>query len=135
MAARAFPGAPDGVHLHMLIYKRLVRWAIGSREMRHQTQRNSMTSPYLWLLSSLAVIPAVLFWQQPYILMLFTAVFSATYIVLYRKLVLFRMPKWMIVKSASAIDIGGIPLTARPSSARRPRIAIPANVVVQCGLR
>ncbi|CAB3940074.1 Phospho-N-acetylmuramoyl-pentapeptide-transferase [Achromobacter ruhlandii] len=92
------PGAPDGVHLHMLIYKRLVRWAIGSREMRHQTQRNSMTSPYLWLLSSLAVIPAVLFWQQPYILMLFTAVFSATYIVLYRKLVLFRMPKWMIVK-------------------------------------
>ncbi|MNR66743.1 hypothetical protein D3C85_1903990 [compost metagenome] len=57
-----------------------------------------MTSPYLWLLSSLAVIPAVLFWQQPYLLMLFTAVFSTTYIVLYRKLVLFRMPKWMIVK-------------------------------------
>lgn len=92
------PGAPDGVHLHMLIYKRLVRWAIGSREMRHQTQRNSMTSPYLWLLSSLAVIPAVLFWQQPYLLMFFTAVFSTTYIVLYRRLVLFRMPKWMIVK-------------------------------------
>ena len=83
------PGAPDGVHLHMLIYKRLVRWAIGSREMRHQTQRNSMTSPYLWLLSSLAVIPAVLFWQQPYLLMLFTGIFSTTYVVLYRRLVLF----------------------------------------------
>ncbi len=92
------PGAPDGVHLHMLIYKRVVRWAIGSREMRHKTQRNSMTSPYLWLLSSLAVIPAVLFWQRPYVLMFCTLAFSATYIYLYRRLVLFRMPKWMIVK-------------------------------------
>lgn len=92
------PGAPDGVHLHMLIYKRLVRWAVGSQEMRHQTQRNAMTSPYLWLLSSMAVIPAVLFWQMPYVLMAFTGMFSVTYIVLYRNLVLFRMPKWMILK-------------------------------------
>ncbi|OZI33594.1 glycosyl transferase [Bordetella genomosp. 5] len=92
------PGAPDGVHLHMLIYKRVVRWAVGSREARHMTQRNSLTSPYLWVLSSLAGIPAVLFWQSPVILMLCTFAFAATYIVLYRRLVLFRMPKWMIVK-------------------------------------
>lgn len=30
--------------------------------------------------------------------MFFTAVFSTTYVVLYRRLVLFRMPKWMILK-------------------------------------
>lgn len=92
------PGMPDGVHLHMLIYKRLVRWAIGSSDVRHKTQRNAMTSPYLWLLSSFAVIPAVLFWQNEYLLMLFVAVFSAMYIILYRKLVLFRMPKWLVIK-------------------------------------
>lgn len=92
------PGAPDGVHLHMLIYKRVVRWAVGSQEARHKMQRNSMTSPYLWLLSSMAVIPAVLFWRMPYVLMAFVGIFSITYIVLYRKLVLFRMPKWMIIK-------------------------------------
>src|SRR5690606_7108452 len=92
------PGAPDGVHLHMLIYKRVVRWAVGSREAHHLTWRNSLTSPYLWLLSSLAVIPAVLFWQLPVMLMVCVAAFSVTYVVLYRRLVLFRMPKWMVLK-------------------------------------
>ncbi|MGE8634880.1 MAG: glycosyl transferase, partial [Achromobacter piechaudii] len=73
-------------------------WAIGSSDIRHKTQRNAMTSPYLWLLSSFAVIPAVLFWQNEYLLMFFVAVFSATYIILYRRLVLFRMPKWLVIK-------------------------------------
>lgn len=92
------PGMPDGVHLHMLIYKRLVRWAVGSPDSRHKTQRNAMTSPYLWLLSSFAVIPAVLFWQHEWVLMFFVAAFSVTYVILYRRLVLFRMPKWLVIK-------------------------------------
>jgi len=91
------PGAPDGVHLHMLIYKRLVRWAVGSSEARLITQRNAMTSPYLWVLSSMGTIPAVLFWQYEYVLMFFVAVFSITYVVLYRRLVLFRMPRWLVL--------------------------------------
>jgi UDP-N-acetylmuramyl pentapeptide phosphotransferase/UDP-N-acetylglucosamine-1-phosphate transferase len=92
------PGAPDGVHLHMLIYKRVVRWVVGSREAHHLTWRNSLTSPYLWLLSSLGVIPAVLFWQTPPMLVLCVLAFSTGYVLLYRRLVLFRIPKWMIVK-------------------------------------
>lgn len=92
------PGAPDGVHLHMLIYKRVMRWVVGSRQAHHLTWRNSLTSPYLWLLSSLGVIPAVLFWQTPIILMICVFAFSVGYIILYRKLVLFRIPKWMIVR-------------------------------------
>lgn len=92
------PGAPDGVHLHMLIYKRVVRWVVGSREAHHLTWRNSLTSPYLWLLSSLGVIPAVLFWQMPVVLMLCVLAFAVGYVMLYRKLVLFRIPKWMVVK-------------------------------------
>ncbi|MBO9353014.1 glycosyl transferase [Bordetella petrii] len=92
------PGAPDGVHLHMLIYKRVVRWAVGSSEAHYLTRRNSLTSPYLWLLSSLAVIPAVLFWQMPIVLMVCVGVFSVSYVMLYRRLVLFRMPKWMLMQ-------------------------------------
>lgn len=88
------PGMPDGVHLHMLIYKRLTRWA-GGPNVRHQTHRNAMTSPYLWLLSSFAVIPAVLFWQYESLLMVFTLSFSALYLILYRKLVRFETPFWL----------------------------------------
>jgi UDP-N-acetylmuramyl pentapeptide phosphotransferase/UDP-N-acetylglucosamine-1-phosphate transferase len=92
------PGMPDGVHLHMLIYKRLVRWAIGSNEVKHKEQRNAMTSPYLWVLSSLAVIPAVLFWKYEYVLMGFVALFSVVYLSLYRTLVRFTTPRWLMVK-------------------------------------
>lgn len=92
------PGAPDGVHLHMLVYKRLVRWAVGSSEARLITQRNAMTSPYLWVLSSMGTIPAVLFWQYEYVLVFFVAVFSISYVVLYRRLVLFRMPRWLVLQ-------------------------------------
>lgn len=92
------PGVPDGVHLHMLVYKRLVRWAVGSNEARLITQRNAMTSPYLWVLSSMGTIPAVLFWQHPTILMFFVFLFAVSYVVLYRRLVLFRMPKWLVLQ-------------------------------------
>jgi len=111
------PGVPDGVHLHMLIYKRLVRWAVGSTDIKHRTQRNAMTSPYLWLLSSFAVLPAVLFWQNEYLLMLFVALFSILYVVLYRRLVLFRMPKWMVISRKHKLGA----LAAKKKASRRRR--------------
>lgn len=95
------PGMPDGVHLHMLVYKRLVRWAIGSTEVKDKVQRNAMTSPYLWALSSLAVIPAVLFWQYEYVLIIFVVLFSITYLSLYRTLVRFASPRWLMVKKGA----------------------------------
>lgn len=92
------PGMPDGVHLHMLVYKRVVRWGIGSTEPRHQVQRNALTSPYLWMLSSLATVPAVLFWQHQYVLMAFLVLFSMTYVFLYRALVNFGTPRWLVLR-------------------------------------
>lgn len=91
------PGVPDGVHLHMLIYKRLVRWAVGSSNERERTQRNAMTSPYLWVLSSMGVIPAVLFWQYKYVMMGFVLLFAVAYVYLYRTLVRFGSPKWLVL--------------------------------------
>lgn len=91
-------GYPDGVHLHTLIYRRLIRWAVGSQDARHRLRRNSMTSPYLWLLSLLAVLPATLFWNNRTVLLSFVVVFVVTYVRLYRRIVRFRSPRWMIVK-------------------------------------
>ena len=47
------PSMPDGIHLHSLIYRRVMRWAVGNRSAKALTRRNSMTSPYLWLLCML----------------------------------------------------------------------------------
>lgn len=91
-------GHPDGVHLHTLIYKRLMRWAVGSVEHHHKLRRNSMTSPYLWLLSLFAVVPATLFWNNGVVLAIFSAVFMIFYVWIYWRIVRFRVPRWMIFR-------------------------------------
>jgi UDP-GlcNAc:undecaprenyl-phosphate/decaprenyl-phosphate GlcNAc-1-phosphate transferase len=95
----ASPGVPDGLHLHMLVFRRLVRWAVGRRDAASLTLRNSLTAPYLWLLSSLAAVPATLFWRHPHVLQVFVALFCVTYVWLYLRLVRFRAPRWLVLRS------------------------------------
>ena len=91
-------GLPDGIHLHSLIYRRLMRWAVGKVPKRSQTRRNSMTSPYLWMLCMLAVVPAMLFWYSTPLLLGFILMFGVVYTGLYWRIVRFRAPRWMITK-------------------------------------
>ncbi len=90
------PGVPDGIHLHSLIYRRVVRWAAGDREAKALTRRNSMTSPYLWLLCMCAVIPAMVFWDNTAVLAGFILAFSVGYTYLYWRIVRFRAPRWLL---------------------------------------
>ena len=92
------PGVPDGVHLHMLIYKRVMRWGLGVRTAKAITRRNSMTSPYLWFICMLAVVPSMLFWDRPGWLAVFIVLFGASYVLLYWRIVRFRLPGWLIVR-------------------------------------
>ncbi|MDN0082139.1 glycosyltransferase [Crenobacter sp. SG2305] len=91
-------GYPDALHLHQMVYKRLVRWMVGSREARHLTHRNSLTSPYLWVLTSLAVIPAMLFWDNTTALLGFVVLFVLAYVGLYRMIIRFRTPGWLVLR-------------------------------------
>ena len=90
------PGTPDGIHLHSLIFRRVVVWAVGRRDAKAITRRNAMTSPYLWMLSLMAVIPATLFWRHTSLLMLFCLLFVSSYVWLYIRIVRFKAPRWMI---------------------------------------
>lgn len=91
----------DGVHLHSLIYRRFLRWAVGAQDARALTRSNSMTAPYLWLLSMCAVVPAVLFYQHTWVMLLFIALFILVYVVLYWRIVRFRSPGWIRRSSAA----------------------------------
>ena len=88
----ASPGLPDALHLHQLVFKRLVRWATGESPAA-LARRNAATSPYLWMLCSLSVIPAVLFWRHPGVLIAFVLLFAGAYVWLYRRIVTFRSPR------------------------------------------
>ena len=93
------PGMPDASHLHQLIYRRIVRWYIGSDDDAHKTQRNAMTSPYLWVLATLSVIPAILFWRYHILLKISSLFFAVVYIFLYWSIVRFKTPTYLIVNN------------------------------------
>lgn len=90
------PGQPDGLHLHMLLYKRLVRVKMFSKSTKDKIRRNSMTSPYLWGVAALGIIPAVLFWKSSNTLIACAALFGITYGLIYRMIVKFKCPSWLI---------------------------------------
>ena len=89
------PGSPDALHLHQLINKRIVRWRVNDASGSIRSRGNARTSPYLWMLNLLAVIPALLFWNRPFVLLAFVFVFMASYVWLYRRIVKFRTPRWL----------------------------------------
>lgn len=99
---RAQPASmPDGIHLHSLIYRRVLRWAAGSQSVQARIRRNSMTSPYLWVLCMLSVLPAMLFWNDAGWLAAMLALFVTSYVMLYRRIVRFRSPRWLLVNRSS----------------------------------
>ena len=91
--------APDGIHLHTLIHRRLIRWTLADNlERRRLRRRNSMTSPYLWLLCLTSVIPSVLWWNSTAVLSWFLLAFVIGYVWLYARIVRFKTPRWMIFR-------------------------------------
>jgi hypothetical protein len=78
----------------------MMRWAVGNRSAKALTRRNSMTSPYLWCLCMMSVVPAVLFWDNTPVLAVFLVLFGASYIALYWRIVRFRAPRWLIFQNS-----------------------------------
>ena len=89
-------GLPDGIHLHTLIHRRVVRWLVDATGERRLTARNSMTAPYLWLLCLMSVVPAVLWWDNTAVLATFLLLFIVSYVLLYRSIVRFKTPRWLM---------------------------------------
>lgn len=90
---------PDGIHLHTLIHRRLIRWTLAvHRAPRRLTRRNSMTSPYLWMLCLASVLPSLLWWQSTLVLTGFLVLFVISYVWLYARIVRFKTPKWLIFR-------------------------------------
>jgi UDP-N-acetylmuramyl pentapeptide phosphotransferase/UDP-N-acetylglucosamine-1-phosphate transferase len=87
------PGLPDGAHFHSLIYRRVIRWAeVHESNETASYAKNAKTSPYLWLLSSLAVFPAIVWWQTTWILQCFALLFCVSYVIVYSAVVKFKTP-------------------------------------------
>lgn len=86
---------PDAAHLHSLIFRRLTKATIGTTSAYAKTHRNARTSPYLWGLSAIAVLPSILFWHSTVALLICSLVFFVVYLWIYRRIVRFKVPSWL----------------------------------------
>lgn len=93
-------GQPDALHLHQLVFRRLVRVTF-SRDRRHAVPAlcNAMTSPYLWVLALIGLVPATIWWDNAWALCASLVVFAGVYIWLYSRLVSWRRPRWLLLPS------------------------------------
>lgn len=88
-------GEADALHLHQLVYRRLVRVILEPEEAAALLARNNRTAPYLLSLATFSVVPAVLFWKFTPLLIAFCVIFSIGYIGLYLMIVRFKTPTWL----------------------------------------
>lgn len=115
--ARGLPvSRPDRIHLHSLIYRRLTRSASVCASEAARKRANSMTSPYLWALSALSIVPTAVWWNDTAMLGATLALFVVAYLWLYRQIVRFRTPRWMLriarkrARPAQRLDAGASPV-------------------------
>lgn len=101
------PGSPDALHLHQLINKRVVRWRVSGKSGSIRSRGNAMTSPYLWVLNLLAIVPAISFWNRPVALVVFIFLFMTVYVWLYSRIVRFRTPRWLFLPYTSSLSRPG----------------------------
>jgi len=83
-------GAPDGIHFHTLIYRRV----LVAKYSESFLSANARTAPYLWILAGFSIAPAVLWWQSTPILMGACALFMISYVWIYSAIVKFKTPSW-----------------------------------------
>ncbi len=84
------PAQPDGLHMHTLFYKIITKKILGVSKYH---LRNNITSPFVWILNLIAVLPAILFWNNTPVLIGFTILFAVIYTKIYWSLIRYRMPK------------------------------------------
>lgn len=89
------PGMADALHLHQLVYHRLVRSVFDEDEAKMLLSRNNRTTPYLIVFTGFAVVPATLFWNNTLLLIIAIVLFALSYCLAYFLIVRFKLPRWL----------------------------------------
>jgi len=88
------PADPDGLHLHTLVYRRIVK--LHTRPVA----RSAVTTLCMLALSLATVLPAWLFREETWILQAFAAAFAFLYLWIYRRIVRFGVPRGLVLGRA-----------------------------------
>ncbi len=83
------PTSPDALHLHTLFYKVVVKKLLG---ITNPIYRNPATSPFAWAISMIGIIPAMLFWNNTTLCIIWSLVFVLLYTAIYWNIIYQKLP-------------------------------------------
>ena len=89
---------PDAMHMHQLVYGRLVRIHVGSKVPMERTRRNAATAPYFWFGGVIATATAVMVAQDAIAGFTAAAFFSLAYVLTYQRLVRWSTPRIAVTR-------------------------------------
>jgi UDP-N-acetylmuramyl pentapeptide phosphotransferase/UDP-N-acetylglucosamine-1-phosphate transferase len=89
------PGHPDGLHFHMLIYKRLVRLYVCTNDPKLKIKRNSLVCWYIWALTLPCALLGAITWGNPPILLIGIIGFCVTYVWIYISVMKWKTSKYL----------------------------------------
>ena len=103
------PSHADALHLHSLVYRRVVRWKGYAGQPADQVTRNSLASLLLWVLPAMCLILAFAWWNRSIALQAAGIGYMIGYVVIYRRLTRFRIPRWLVIRhrDAQALSVPG----------------------------
>jgi UDP-N-acetylmuramyl pentapeptide phosphotransferase/UDP-N-acetylglucosamine-1-phosphate transferase len=98
-------GSADALHLHTLVYRRIVRWKGPAATPAEAVVRNSLASLCLWSLPFIGLGVGLAFWNRSILLEAFALLFAIAYIVGYSRIVRFKLPKWLLVRAPASAGV------------------------------
>lgn len=84
---RQSPGKPDGLHFHMLIYRRAVPRETGYRRNMGKLERNNRVAKYLWIPTAIVAVAGVILWQSTLALAAVAILFCVGYVIFYWRII------------------------------------------------
>jgi hypothetical protein len=96
-------GRADALHLHFLVYRRLVRWRGKTHSPFDYARRNSVASACMWVLPVICFTCAMSFWGDSALLMMAGWTFNALYVLIYYCFVRFKLPRWLVLRAPSGV--------------------------------
>jgi hypothetical protein len=107
---RVSTGNADALHLHSLVYRRVVPASVCGGAKQHCWARNALASFILWTLPALCWIPAVAFWDDSDALQLCAFTFALVYMLVYRGIVHFGVPRRLAVQLGKGAELLAEPI-------------------------
>lgn len=89
---------PDALHLHTIIYRRLINKNLTDKKNKTNIYSNSKVALFIWPILIIDAILAITFLSNTYILLAFIMLNAIFYVLLYWVIVKFKTPKFMIFR-------------------------------------